>query len=261
VIILYAMRKIRLILEYDGTAYHGWQIQPESDTVQGILEDSVEKICGERTKVMGAGRTDAGVHALGQVAAFRTGSLLPPGTMQKALNAVLPPDIRVLNAAEVDDAFQPRNHALRKSYFYLIAHRSNPSAFLRRYVWTVAHPLDLSPMNAAARRLIGLHDFSSFMGSGSGVRNMVREVFSLHITPFAGIDFMTARLAGNFIRIRIEANGFLRHMVRNIVGTLVEIGRGRVRADSVAEILAARDRRLAGPTAPPNGLFLEGVSY
>jgi tRNA pseudouridine38-40 synthase len=255
------MRKIRLILQYDGTAYHGWQIQPEGDTVQGILEKSVAKICGEHTKVMGAGRTDAGVHALGQVAAFRTRSPLPSGTMQKALNAVLPPDIRVLNAAEVDDAFQPRNHALRKSYFYLIAHRSDKSAFLRRYVWTVGHPLDPELMNTAARRLIGLRDFSSFMGSGSGIRNRVREIFSLHITPFAGIDFMTVRLAGNFLRIRIEANGFLRHMVRNIVGTLVEIGRGRIGADSIEEILAARDRRFAGPTAPPNGLFLERVSY
>lgn len=255
------MRKIRLLIEYDGTAYQGWQIQKEGITIQGIIEGKILKITGEQSRVIGAGRTDAGVHALGQVAAFRTESRLDPQTIKRALNAMIPQDIKVLEASETDGSFNPRNDAVKKSYFYIIANQRESSAFLYRYAWLVKQPLDLESMREAARVLIGRHDFSSFMGTGSSIKDPEREIFSLDIERLKMIDFMTAGIKGEFIKIRIEANGFLRHMVRNIAGTLVEIGRGRVSADRIKEILESRDRRLAGPTAPANGLFLERIVY
>lgn len=255
------MKKIKLLLEYDGTAYQGWQIQKRGTTIQGIIEEGVLKITGERSKVIGASRTDAGVHALGQVAAFRTESRLEPETIRRALNALLPQDIRVLEVSEVDDSFHPRYSAVKKGYFYIIANQRESSAFLHRYTWMVQQPLRLKSMIEAAQVLIGIHDFSSFRGAGGSSRNPVREVFSLGIERFKRLDFMTTSIKGEFIKIRIEANGFLRHMVRNIGGTLVEIGRGKIPADRIEEILKSHNRRLAGPTAPPNGLFLERIVY
>lgn len=255
------MRKIKLLLEYDGTAYQGWQVQENGLTIQGIIEDRIFKITGEQSRVIGASRTDAGVHALGQVAAFRTESRFDPETIKKALNALLPQDIRVLDASEVDDSFNPRDSAVKKSYFYIIANQRESSAFLYRYAWLVQQQLNLKSMIDAAQILIGEHDFSSFRGTGSSTKNPVREVFSLSIERFEKLDFMTASLDGKFIKLRIEANGFLRHMVRNIVGTLVEIGRGRFTADRIKEILESHDRKLAGPTAPAIGLSLEKIMY
>lgn len=255
------MRKIKLILEYDGTAYHGWQIQKKGETLQSILEDRIAKITGEQARLISASRTDAGVHASGQVAAFRTESRLDPQTIKRALNAVLPQDIRVLDASEADGSFNPRDDAAKKSYFYIIANQRISSAFLYRYSWLVQQQLELKSMKDAAQVLIGRHDFSSFMGTGSSIKDPVREIFSLSIDKLEKIEFITASIKGNFIKIRIEANGFLRHMVRNIVGTLIEIGRGRIPGDRMKEILESRDRRLAGPTAPPNGLSLERIVY
>jgi len=255
------MRKIRLLLEYDGADYHGWQAQPEKITVQGVLEDRIRQLTGGPAKVLGAGRTDAGVHALAQVAAFRTESAHDISTIKKALNATLPEDIRIIDVTEVPDSFNPRDDALRKSYFYIIAKDRKPPVFMHGYSWTVPQPLDVPSMVRASRTLIGTHDFTSFMGAGSDIKNTVREVFSLDIEEITEIDFMTARLKGNFIRVRIEAKGFLRHMVRNIVGTLVEVGRGRISPDRLQEILEARDRKLAGQTAPARGLFLERIVY
>ena len=260
-VILQIMRKIKLLIEYDGTACQGWQIQKDGVTIQGILEDRIRKITGEHSRVTGAGRTDAGVHALGQVATFRTEGGLDPETIKKALNAVLPQDIRVLDASETGSSFNPKDDAVRKSYFYIIVNQRISSAFLYRYSWIVQQQLELNSMIEASQVLIGRHDFSSFMGIGSSIKDPVREIFSLNIDKLDEIDFMTASLKSNFIRIRIEANGFLRHMVRNIVGTLVEIGRGRVPASRMKEILASCDRRLAGPTAPAQGLFLERIEY
>lgn len=255
------MRKIRLLLEYDGADYHGWQAQPGEMTVQGVLEDRISQLTGGPVKVLGAGRTDAGVHALAQVAAFRTEAAHDISTIKKALNATLPQDIRIIDVTEVPDSFNPRDDALRKSYFYIISKERKPPVFMRGYSWTVPQPLDIPSMVRASRTLIGTHDFTSFMGAGSDIKNAVREVFSLDIEEITEIDFMTARLKGNFIRVRIEAKGFLRHMVRNIVGTLVEIGRGRISPDRLKEILEARDRKLAGQTAPARGLFLERIVY
>ncbi|MEW6419195.1 MAG: tRNA pseudouridine(38-40) synthase TruA [Nitrospirota bacterium] len=255
------MRKVRLLIEYDGAAYQGWQIQKKGLTIQGVIEEKILKITGEKSKVIGASRTDAGVHALGQVAAFRTESRLDPEVIKRALNALLPDDIRIIEASEVDNSFHPRDSAKRKSYFYIIANQRESSAFLYRYTWMVQQPLDLKSMKEAADVLIGTHDFSSFKGAGSSTKNPVREIFSLGINRLERIDFMTTSIEGEFVKIRIEADGFLRHMVRNIVGTLVEIGRGRIPADRIKEILISRDRRLAGPTAPPNGLFLKRIVY
>jgi tRNA pseudouridine38-40 synthase len=255
------MKKIKLLIEYDGTAYHGWQIQKSRPTIQNILEEHILKVTGENSKVTGASRTDAGVHALNQVAAFKTHSMLEPEIIQKALNATLPYDIRISKASEVNDEFHPRYDARKKSYFYIIANERVSSAFLYRYTWIVQQTLNRAFMKKAAPILIGTHDFSSFQGARSNVKNPVREVFSLNIEDLRGIDFMSARLKGNFLKIRIEANGFLRHMVRNIVGTLVEVGRGRILSHETQNILESRDRRRAGPTAPAQGLFLEKIIY
>lgn len=254
------MKKIKLLLEYDGTAYQGWQIQKKGLTIQGIIEGKILKITGEKSKVIGASRTDACVHALGQVATFRTESRLDPEVIKRALNALLPDDIRIIEASEVDNSFHPRNKAIKKSYFYIINQKES-SAFLHRYAWLVKQPLELKSMIEAAEVLIGTHDFSSFKGAGSSTKDPIRKIFSLNIERFGRLDFMTASIKGEFVKIRIEADGFLRHMARNIVGTLVEIGRGRIPADRIKEVLKSCDRRLAGPTAPPHGLSLERIVY
>ena len=255
------MKKIRLLLEYDGAAYHGWQVQKDATTVQGIIEDRVQRITGERLSVLGASRTDAGVHALGQVAVFRTKSRLDAETMKRALNAVLPRDIRVLDISVIDDLFHPREDAVKKNYFYIITNQRKSSVFFYRHSWLVPQSLDLDSVTEASRVLVGRYDFSSFMGTGSDVKDFVREIYSLTVERLESIDFMTVSLKGNFIKISTEADGFLRHMVRNIVGTLVEIGRGRMPANKMKEILASRDRRLAGQTAPASGLFLDRIVY
>lgn len=255
------MRKIKLIIEYDGTAYRGWQIQKNGMTVQGILEDRIFNLTKEKVRVIGASRTDAGVHAFGQVAVFRTTSRLEIETIKKALNALLPHDIRVIDVSEVEDSFHPRYSALKKRYFYIIANQRESSAFLYRYTWIIQQSLQLDSMIKESRVLIGKHDFSSFMGAGGSVKNPIREIFSINIEKLTQIDFMTVAIKGNFIKISIEASGFLRHMVRNIIGTLVEMGRDNLTKVGMKEILQSCDRRLAGPTAPPNGLFLEKIIY
>lgn len=255
------MKHVRLLLEYDGTAYQGWQIQKRGLTIQEIIEENILRITGNQSRVVAASRTDAGVHALGQVAAFRTESRLDVKTIKRALNAVLPEDIRVLDSSAVDDSFHPREDAVRKRYFYIIANQRISSAFLSRYTWIVPQALDLNSMSEASEALVGKHNFSAFMGTGSDIKDPVREIYSLNIERFEKVDFLTSSLKGNFMKISIEADGFLRHMVRNIVGTLVEIGRGRFSSESMLEILESRDRRRAGQTAPPQGLFLERIEY
>lgn len=269
------MKNIKLLIEYDGTNYHGWQIQSSEVrsqksevgsqrtvlTIQGVLQEKLKTITGEDVKIIGSSRTDAGVHALGQVASFLTDSYLEPAALQRALNSRLPADVKILNAGEVNEAFHPRYDAVSKSYFYLISNMHISSAFLYRYVWRVPHTLDLGAMKEAGSLLHGRHDFSAFRGAGCGAKTTEREIMSLNIERLDRIDFMTAGLRGAFIKISIEANAFLRHMVRNIVGTLVEAGRGKMGLASVAEALEHGDRKKTGPTAPANGLFLERVVY
>lgn len=248
-------------MEYDGTNYHGWQIQEGVVTIQGILENTICRLTGERVRVHGASRTDAGVHAFGQVAAFRTTSSLDTDTMRRALNALLPRDIRIREATETHETFHPRDDALSKRYFYVIATRNTQSAFTVNYAWAIPYLLDQEAMEEAALPLIGKHDFSAFMGSGSDVRGTTREIYSLRVERMSTIPFMSLPIEGDYLKITVEANGFLRHMVRNIIGTLVEIGRKKRHPDTAKEILESRDRRNAGQTAPAKGLFLEKIVY
>jgi tRNA pseudouridine38-40 synthase len=259
--IVETMKKTRLLIEYDGSAYHGWQVQDDALTIQGILEDRVQRLTQAPTKVLGASRTDAGVHAIGQVACFSAEISHDAEVIHRALNATLPSDIRILDVSDADVSFNPRNDALKKSYLYIIANERKSSVFLQRYAALVRQKLKTQPMRQASQDLLGEHDFASFMGAGSGIKDPVRTVHSLTIEQLEELEFMTVALRGNFIRIRIEANGFLRHMVRNIVGTLIRIGRGMISPDGMKFILESKDRTLAGETAPANGLFLERIVY
>lgn len=255
------MQYIRLLMEYDGTAYHGWQLQKTDRTIQATIEAAIAEITGEASRLTAASRTDAGVHALGQVAVFATRSQLSAETFMRALNARLPGDIRILSSSETNPGFNPRYDALRKSYFYVISKDQKQSVFLSRYVWDIKMNLNFQDMQDAAGFFVGEHDFSSFRGAGCGAKTPYRNIYSINISAFDEISFMTATIPGEFIKIRIEANAFLRHMARNIVGTIVEVGRGRKSAGHIRAILEAQDRTKAGPTAPAKGLFLENIVY
>ncbi len=255
------MRTIRITLQYDGTAYRGWQRQLSDDTIQARIEDCIAKITGESANVMGAGRTDAGVHALGQVASFRTSSALPSSTLARAMNARLPADIRITEAGEARIDFHARHDASGKTYRYIISNGRVLSPFLHRYAWMVPCPLDAASMASAAEVLTGRHDFSSFRGAGCSSRNPVRTLSTLKVERTDGVSCFGFPVDGVFYTVTAEAEAFMRHMVRNIVGTLVEAGRGKITVQDVGGILEGRDRRLAGPTAPPQGLFLDRVHY
>ena len=248
------MRTIKLILAYDGTAYAGWQVQSGQRTVQETLEAVLAKVTGQTVRVLASGRTDAGVHAWGQVVAFRTESRLAPEVLRRALNAELPRDIAVLEAAEVPEGFHATLDARRKRYRYVIDNGPVRDVFRRRYAWHYPAPLDAAAMDRAARCLAGTHDFSSFQSSGSERKTSVRTVFDARVRRGEGAE-------SGLILIEIEADGFLYKMVRAIVGSLVRIGRGARPESWLAEVLAAGDRRAAGPTAPPHGLFLVDVEY
>jgi tRNA pseudouridine38-40 synthase len=255
------MRRIKITLQYDGTSYQGWQVQPSGITIQGMLEERILRITGEPVTFIGAGRTDAGVHAIAQIASFDSSSGLDNVVIKRALNALLPPDVRIVAIEDCTGDFHPRYSALRKRYFYLIANTDDVPVFWGRYVWWVKAPLDVEGMKAASGFLRGRHDFSSFRGAGCGARSPVREVYCLEAERFRELAFFSSRFGGNFIKISLEGDGFLRHMVRNIVGTLVEVGRGKIPPETVRDILLSRDRRRAGQTAPAKGLFLDKVIY
>ncbi|MGD0884233.1 MAG: tRNA pseudouridine(38-40) synthase TruA [Thermodesulfovibrionales bacterium] len=256
-----ALRRIKIELQYDGTSYRGWQVQPSGVTIQGMLQESIRGITGQPVTIVGAGRTDAGVHAIAQVASFDSSSRLDETVLKRALNAQLPPDVKIMAIENCPGDFHPRYSALRKRYFYLIANAGDVPVFFERYMWWIRAPLDVGGMKAASEFLLGRHDFSSFRGAGCDVKSPVREVYCIQAERFGELTFLSARFSGNFIKISLEANGFLRHMARNIVGTLVEVGRGRIRPETLRDILLARDRRRAGQTAPAKGLFLDRVIY
>ena len=241
--------QFRLIVEYDGSDFHGWQLQPDERTVQEVLESAIERLLGHRVRAAAAGRTDAGVHADGQVVCFATSKDLAPDVVRRALNANLPEDVAVRTADVVPDSFDARRSASSRVYTYRIWNRSVPSPFWRRHAWHVFKPLDLEAMSRAAARLTGEHDFSSFRAADCDAAHAVRRVLRSRMTR-----------EGELLFYEIEATAFLRHMVRNIVGTLVEVGRGR-RSDDLATLLALRDRTRAGATAPPHGLCLREVRY
>jgi tRNA pseudouridine38-40 synthase len=245
------VRNIKLTIEYDGTAFHGWQIQPGLETIQGVIKERIAQITQGEVNLIGAGRTDAGVHALGQVANFQTESAIDLAALQRGLNSLLSPDIVIKGIEEVEEGFHARFSARSKRYEYHILNRSYPSAFLKAYAWFIPHQLDLASMERCGRILIGSHDFSSFRASGDESRHSIREIIRLEIE----------RREDDLIVIEIEANAFLREMVRSIVGTLVDVGKGKTSLEEFEEIFQARDRRQAGMTAPAQGLFLVEVKY
>jgi len=244
-------RNIRLLLEYDGTRYHGWQRQADAVTIQQTLEDALRRLIEEQVALIGSGRTDAGVHALGQVANFHTQSAIPLQAFHQGLNSLLPKDIAVLEAAEAPPSFHARKSARAKTYEYRILNRGNRSPLAHHCAWWIAPPLDLAAMGAAAAHLLGEHDFTAFRASGSDNRNPRRRVLAAEWRDAPG---------GRLI-FTITATGFLRGMVRSLVGTLVEIGKGKATPELLAELLKSRARHLAGPTAPPQGLYLVEVFY
>ena len=247
------MRNLKLTIQYDGTEYVGWQRQENGPSIQSLFEDALERIEGARVVVHGAGRTDAGVHALAQVATVELSVAVEPLRLARALNATLPRQVRVLAVEEADRAFHARFSATGKVYEYRIINAPLVSPFLYRYVWHIAQPLELDAMREGAAALVGQHDFAAFRGAGSPVASTVRTVRAIEWTAGGGYDLPLA--------MRIEGDGFLRHMVRNIMGTLVEVGSGRCPASAIGGILGSRDRMRAGPTAPPEGLFLVRVIY
>jgi tRNA pseudouridine38-40 synthase len=242
--------RFKLTIEYDGTEYHGWQVQPNGRTIQAVLQEAVARMTGESAVVAAAGRTDAGVHACGQVISFALQRPVSTAALQGALNALTPPDISVTAVEVVSDDFHPRRAARSRTYVYRIWNARWASPFWRRYAWHVPRRLDPERMRAAAAHLLGEHDFTSFQAAGCEARQPVRRVLR------SDLDH-----SGHLIIYSIEATGFLRHMARNIIGTLVEVGLGERAAADLPGLLAARDRNLAGPTAPACGLCLEHVNY
>jgi tRNA pseudouridine38-40 synthase len=244
-------RRIRLVVEYDGTDFAGWQRQTNGPSVQAALEDALARMTGEPTAVRGAGRTDAGVHAWGQVAAFSTEKAIPLVGFARGLNTLLPPSIAVVAADEVPLDFDPRRHARGKLYRYRIWNAEARSPLEARTSWHLGRPvLDEAAMQAAARPLVGQHDFRAFRAADCDRKNTVRRVTRLEV-----------RRDGPLVVVEAEADAVLKNMVRIVVGTLAEAGRGRLGEADVASILAGGDRRRAGPTAPPEGLALVHVHY
>lgn len=243
-------KRVRLRVAYDGTNYHGWQIQNNSVSVEEVLTKALRELLGEEVVLLGASRTDAGVHALGNVAVFDTCTRIPPEKIALAVNQRLPEDIRVMRSEQVRDDFHPRYESSRKTYEYAVTNAGIQLPTKRLYACFVYIPLDVERMRQAAEYLPGEHDFGSFCSAGSQVKSTVRTVYDIKILE-----------NGEDIKIRITGNGFLYNMVRIIAGTLIEVGMGRREPESVAQALCRADRSLAGPTAPANGLTLMRIEY
>jgi len=248
------VRFFKLTIAYDGAEYHGWQIQANDASVQAELESSLAAVTGETTRVTASGRTDAGVHALGQVVSFESATDLDTSTLNRALNSKLPKDIRVLCVEEAETGFHAIRDAVSKRYRYFIQDGGVRDPFLRGWSWYVPQKLDDWNMQDAATELIGEHDFATYQSAGSPRSSTVRTIF----------DFTIERQMGQLcepIVIEVSANGFLYNMVRNLVGTLAEVGLGKQPIEWPSQILSAKDRKVAGQTAPPQGLFLVSVDY
>lgn len=244
---------IKLTLQYDGTGFNGWQVQAkhkDARTVQGVLEAAVSKINGSKTSVTGAGRTDSGVHALGQVANFFTEKDLPVSKWPEAINSLLPPDVIVLNAEKKPEEFHARLNAVGKTYKYYIINSKYPDIFIRNHTSHIPHKLDIDKVFYAAKKIEGTHNFKSFCASGSSVKHFERNVFDVSL-----------ELKGDILVFSITADGFLYKMVRMIVGTLIEIGKEKKSPEWISEILETEGREKGGPTAPARGLYLEKVYY
>lgn len=246
------MRRVKLTVAYDGTNYSGWQIQPNADTIERQLDIAINKVTKEKIHVTGASRTDAGVHAMGNVAVFDTESAIPPERFSYALNACLPQDISVQSSEEVSPDFHPRHCDTRKTYEYKILNTQMPIPQLRNYSWHVSYELDIDAMRKAASYLVGEHDFKSFCCVRTQAESTVRTIYSLEVL----YDMQNAQVI-----IRITGNGFLYNMVRIIAGTLIDAGRGKINPDDMPDILKDKDRSKSGKTAPPQGLTLMKIDY
>ena len=246
-------RNIRLSIQYDGTNYHGWQIQSHHDTIQGQLVHALQiMLKNYPVKCCGASRTDAGVHALGQVANFHIPADMPLSctAFYRGLNSLTPDDIIITDVQEVSSDFHARFDARAKTYCYQILNADHSAIYHQRFSWHIRHPLELSAMRQASKCLLGCHDFASFQASSCGAETSIRTIFAIHILQ-----------SRQLIRLFIKANAYLHRMVRNIVGTLVGVGIGKILPEDVRDILQGKDRTLAGVTAPAQGLFLVKVSY
>jgi tRNA pseudouridine38-40 synthase len=254
------MRNLKLILSYDGSEFSGWQVQPDADTVQGTLASGIGRVTGEKVLPQGSGRTDAGVHALAQVVTFVTESSVPTENFVKALNDVLPASLRVLESAEMPPAFHARHSARAKTYRYRIYREAICPPFLARYVWHYPYPLDVEAMTQAADLVVGEKDFTSFAAvdpergrDGQPVSN-VRTIFSSSFTSY--IEPSGAELV-----YTVRGSGFLHHMVRNLMGTFILVGKGTLQAEDIPRILEVHNRSAAGATSPASGLYLVSVEY
>lgn len=274
------MKRVMLTVAYDGTRYHGWQVQPNGETIEGILNRCLSELLGEKIEVTGASRTDAGVHALGNVAVFDTASRIPADKLAYALNRSLPEDIRIQKSEEVAPDFHPRRCASRKTYEYRIYCAPFPMPTKRLYAHYTYVPMDVDLMRRAAAYLTGEHDFKSFCSTDSQAETTVRRIDSIRVLADGGqcgaagelemdaggcgeSDFQSKAVdhTGQEIVIRVSGNGFLYNMVRIIAGTLMEVGRGHIPPEQIINILEARDRQAAGPTAPACGLTLAGIEF
>ena len=244
------MNKYKLVIEYDGTAYLGWQSQLNGLSIQEVIEKTLQTITKTKTNVLASGRTDAGVHAEAQVAHFTTRSKMTAEQFHKALNSSLPKDITIKQVNAVPIEFNARRDALRKIYRYTVLNRDYPSALEYKRSWHVPARLNLAKMKRATQALIGTHDFRSFQAAKCGSKSTVKEIYRINFNK-----------KNVFLSITFEGSGFLKHMIRNIVGTLVWVGKGKLQEEDVKIILKMKDRRKAGPTAPPQGLCLVRVIY
>jgi tRNA pseudouridine38-40 synthase len=245
------MRNLKMIIEYDGTRYCGWQRQVGQISIQQLLEESIGAITQENVRVIGSGRTDAGVHAISQVANFKTRTTLAERSILSGINSVLPGDIVVKDIAEVHESFHATHDAKSKVYFYRIFNGTVRSALHRQYAWFIRTSLDVDLMKKGALLFLGRHDFSSFCATGCDVLSHIRTIKEIEI----------AQDDHDMIRIVVEADGFLRYMVRNIVGMLVDVGKEKRRVNEISAVIEAKDRKQAGMTAPAHGLFLKEVKY
>ena len=244
------MKNIKLTIEYDGTEYAGWQIQDNAITIQQVVQEALEQLTGEQIKLTGSGRTDSGVHAKGQVASFHTKSTIPSVRFSYALNTVLPPDIKVISSEKVSRDFHARFSAKEKSYKYCMLVNTHGSAIGHRYYVHLRPPIDIDAMNRACQAFIGTFDFAAMQATGSAVESTIRTIFESKLT-----------LDGDNLYYSVKGNGFLYNMVRIMVGTLIEVGKGKINADDIPKILSSRARERAGFTAPAKGLFLDKVYY
>lgn len=244
-------RNFKLTIEYDGSEYQGWQRQPNGPSIQSTIEDALKRMTRQAITLIGSGRTDAGVHALGQVANFKCDTRIEPDAFQKGLNSILPDDIVIRACDEVPAGFHSRFDAKSKQYHYFILNQALPKAVGRHYAWWIRRPLDVRTMREATHHLLGRHDFKAFEGAGSPRSHTIRHIMRADLTD----------QPDGIVRFEVEADGFLRYMVRNIVGTLAAVGRGDIDANQFEAILRSKDRNKAAATAPAHGLFLVKVNY